>query len=310
MPPSTCSEQKSKASTSDAAPLSQILHDRDNPPNSELPTISSGPPLERISDAENAALDQTGTNDGEVKYNVCGNVKSEDEPPDSCVSPQSPKRDSHSAKVLHEHSPNLRPSDCEFHEKCNRLESSECGEEQQSPSKSETEVLSMKPPARPPLSEVLVEPSLVTFKSGFNPFAKLDNSQPSYSIITHSPGPSVGLSTSRKTGLSLKIRKRKFVMSPSKPRQEKPAKQVMNAGKFDENKLSATPPLFATPSSSRKSTSSPLPSLTSPSLFSPGDRDLLQQYSTVKATPCRRFVTTYGVVLPLVYLYAGFHWQI
>ena len=141
----------------------------------------------------------------------------------------------------------------------NRLESSECGKEQQSPSKSETEVLSMKPPARPPLSEVLVEPSLVTFKSGFNPFAKLDNSQPSYSIITHSPGPSVGLLTSRKTGLSLKIRKRKFVMSPSKPRQ---AKQVMNAGKFEENKLSATPPLFATPSSSRKSTSSPLPSLT------------------------------------------------
>ena len=135
----------------------------------------------------------------------------------------------------------------------NRLESSECGKEQQSPSKSETEVLSMKPPARPPLSEVLVEPSLVTFKSGFNPFAKLDNSQPSYSIITHSPGPIVGLSTSRKTGLSLNIRKRKFVMSPSKPHQEKPAKQVMNAGKFEENKLSATPPLFATPSSSRKS---------------------------------------------------------
>ena len=46
-----------------------------------------------------------------------------------------------------------------------------------------------------------------------------------------------GLTTpsSRKKGLSLKVRKRKFVMSPSKPRQSKPAKQVLRRHTDREN---------------------------------------------------------------------------
>ena len=151
----------------------------------------------------------------------------------------------------------------------------------------------MKPSARPPLSEVLVEPSLVKFKTGLNPFAKLNPQSASSPAVSHSPAPSLANEPGpsvRKTGLSLKIRKRRFVMSPSKPRQEKPVKQVM---KVDENTLSSTPPLFATPSHSHISTSSRIPTLTPPSLFSPGDRNLLQQYSTVKTTPCRRSVLGY-----------------
>ena len=41
--------------------------------------------------------------------------------------------------------------------------------------------------------------------------------------------------SSRKKGLSLKFRKRKFVMSPSKPRQSKPAKQVFRRHTDREN---------------------------------------------------------------------------
>ena len=89
-------------------------------------------------------------------------------------------------------------------------------------------------------------------------------------------------------------------MSPSKPRQEKPVKQVMM--KVDENyTLSSTPPLFATPSHSHISTSSRIPTLTSPSLFSPGDRNLLQQYSTVKVSSW--LVAIHGAVLFQFFFY-------
>ena len=91
------------------------------------------------------------------------------------------------------------------------------------------------------------------------------------------------LLTTRK-GLSLKARKRKFVMSPSKPQQGKPVKQVSQVQTENDEttkcapllkSASYTPPLFSTP-----------PPLT-PSPFTPHEKDLLQQYK-VHTTPCRR----------------------
>lgn len=129
-----------------------------------------------------------------------------------------------------------------------------------------------------------------------NPFAKLQGHGHNTAVhFTSSPAaPTTGgkrggneqglpLSTTRK-GLSLKARKRKFVMSPSKPQQGKPVKQVSRVQTENDEttkcvplsqSVSYTPPLFSTP-----------PPLT-PSLFTPRERDLLQQYK-VHNTPCRR----------------------
>ena len=150
---------------------------------------------------------------------------------------------------------------------------------------------------RPPLSEVLIEPSLVDKKkTSLNPFVKLDSRLPSVtpSLLTQPTvvsGANKQGSTpiaTRKVGLSLKIRKRKFVMSPSKAQQEKPVKQVLSKNR-DKQAFSFTPPLFTTPSHPHNLTSS---HAHTPSLFSPGDRDLLDQYSVTKQTPCRRYTTT------------------
>ena len=311
-------KQKSKASTSQSSarlplPLDQIaLNARDNPSSySEPPTISNVP-FETISEAENAPLHCTGVH-GDLKHSVFRELKSDIHPNDeeSCLSPQNLKRDTTKCTtVLSEESQNLTPLETECDEKCSKEEPTECSAEEQSPPRSQIEVFTMKPSARPPLSEVLVEPSLVKFKTGLNPFAKLNpQSASSPVVVSHSPAPSLANEPGpsvRKTGLSLKIRKRRFVMSPSKPRQEKPVKQVM---KVDENTLSSTPPLFATPSHSHISTSSRIPTLTSPSLFSPGDRNLLQQYSTVKVSSW--LVAIHGAVLfQFFFICAGFHWQI
>ena len=148
---------------------------------------------------------------------------------------------------------------------------------------------------RPPLSEVLIEPSLVNKKkTSLNPFVKLDSRLPSVtpSLLTQPTVISKQGSTpiaTRKVGLSLKIRKRKFVMSPSKAQQEKPVKQVLSKNR-DKQAFSFTPPLFTTPSHPHNLTSS---HTHTPSLFSPGDRDLLDQYSVTKQTPCRRYIRPY-----------------
>ena len=90
---------------------------------------------------------------------------------------------------------------------------------------------------RPPLSEVLIEPSLVNKKkTSLNPFVKLDSRLPSVTpflltqptVISGSNKQGSTPIATRKVGLSLKIRKRKFVMSPSKAQQEKPVKQVLS----------------------------------------------------------------------------------
>ena len=150
---------------------------------------------------------------------------------------------------------------------------------------------------RPPLSEVLIEPSLVDKKkTSLNPFVKLDSCLPSVTpflltqptVISGSNKQGSTPITTRKVGLSLKIRKRKFVMSPSKAQQEKPVKQVFSKNQ-DKQAFSFTPPLFTTPSHPHNLTSS---HTHTPSLFSPGDRDLLDQYSVTKQTPCRRYTTT------------------
>ena len=129
-----------------------------------------------------------------------------------------------------------------------------------------------------------------------NPFAKLQSNEHNTAVhFTSSPAApttagrrggneqGLPLSTTRK-GLSLKARKRKFVMSPSKPQQGKPVKQVSRVQTENDEttkcvpvsrSVSYTPPLFSTP-----------PPLT-PSLFTPRERDLLQQYK-VHTTPCRR----------------------
>ena len=129
-----------------------------------------------------------------------------------------------------------------------------------------------------------------------NPFAKLQSHGHNTAVhFTSSPAApttagrrggneqGLPLSTTRK-GLSLKARKRKFVMSPSKPQQGKPVKQISRVQTENDEttkcvplsrSLSYTPPLFSTPI--------PL----TPSLFSPRERDLLQQYE-VHTTPCRR----------------------
>ena len=151
---------------------------------------------------------------------------------------------------------------------------------------------------RPPLSEVLIEPSLVNKKkTSLNPFVKLDSRLPSVTpflltqptVISGSNKQGSTPIATRKVGLSLKIRKRKFVMSPSKAQQEKPVKQVFSKNQ-DKQAFSFTPPLFTTPSHPHNLTSS---HAHTPSLFSPGDRDLLDQYSVTKQTPCRRFIHTY-----------------
>ena len=149
---------------------------------------------------------------------------------------------------------------------------------------------------RPPLSEVLIEPSLVNKKkTSLNPFVKLDSRLPSVTpSLLKQPTVVSGANkqgstpiATRKVGLSLKIRKRKFVISPSKAQQEKPVKQVLSKNR-DKQAFSFTPPLF-TPSHPHNLTSS---HAHTPSLFSPGDRDLLDQYSVTKQTPCRRYTTT------------------
>ena len=150
---------------------------------------------------------------------------------------------------------------------------------------------------RPRLSEVLIEPSLVNKKkTSLNPFVKLDSRLPSVTpflltqptVISGSNKQGSTPIATRKVGLSLKIRKRKFVMSPSKAQQEKPVKQVLSKNR-DKQAFSFTPPLFTTPSHPHNLTSS---HTHTPSLFSPGDRDLLDQYSVTKQTPCRRYTTT------------------
>ena len=150
---------------------------------------------------------------------------------------------------------------------------------------------------RPPLSEVLIEPSLVNKKkTSLNPFVKLDSRLPPVTpflltqptVISGSNKQGSTPIATRKVGLSLKIRKRKFVMSPSKAQQEKPVKQVLSKNR-DKQAFSFTPPLFTTPSHPHNLTSS---HAHTPSLFSPGDRDLLDQYSVTKQTPCRRYTTT------------------
>ena len=150
---------------------------------------------------------------------------------------------------------------------------------------------------RSPLSEVLIEPSLVNKKkTSLKPFVKLDSHLPSVTpflltqptVISGSNKQGSTPITTRKVGLSLKIRKRKFVMSPSKAQQEKPVKQVLSKNR-DKQAFSFTPPLFTTPSHPHNLTSS---HTHTPSLFSPGDRDLLDQYSVTKQTPCRRYTTT------------------
>ena len=150
---------------------------------------------------------------------------------------------------------------------------------------------------RPPLSEVLIEPSLVNKKkTSLNPFVKLNSRLPSVTpslltqptVISGSNKQGSTPIATRKVGLSLKIRKRKFVMSPSKAQQEKPVKQVLSKNR-DKQEFSFTPPLFTTPSHPHNLTSS---HTHTPSLFSPGDRDLLDQYSVTKQTPCRRYTTT------------------
>ena len=147
---------------------------------------------------------------------------------------------------------------------------------------------------RPPLSEVLIEPSLVNKKkTSLNPFVKLDSRLPSVTpslltqptVISGSNKQGSTPIATRKVGLSLKIRKRKFVMSPSKAQQEKP---VLSKNR-DKQAFSFTPPLFTTPSHPHNLTSS---HSHTPSLFSPGDRNLLDQYSVTKQTPCRRYTTT------------------
>ena len=151
---------------------------------------------------------------------------------------------------------------------------------------------------RHPLSEVLIEPSLVSKKkTSLNPFVKLDSRLPSVTpslltqptVISGSNKQGSTPITTRKVGLSLKIWKRKFVMSPSKAQQEKPVKQVLSKYR-DKQEFSFTPPLFTTPSHPHNLTSS---HTHTPSLFSPGDRDLLDQYSVTKQTPCRRYIHTY-----------------
>ncbi|CAI8031826.1 hypothetical protein GBAR_LOCUS18037 [Geodia barretti] len=206
-------KQKSKASTSQSSaglplPLDQIaLNDRDNPSsNPELPTVSSVP-FETISEAENAPLHCTGVH-GELKHSVFRKLKSDIDPNDeeSCVSPQNLKRDTTKCTtVLSDESQNLTPLETECDEKCSKEEPTECIAEEQSPPRSQ------KPSARPPLSEVLVEPSLVKFKTGLNPFAKLNPQSASSPVVSHSPAPSLANEPGpsvRKTGLSLKIRKR------------------------------------------------------------------------------------------------------
>ena len=150
---------------------------------------------------------------------------------------------------------------------------------------------------RCPLSEVLIEPSLVNKKkTSLNPFVKLDSRLPSVTpslltqptVISGSNKQGSTPITTRKVGLSLKIRKRKFVMSPSKAQQEKPVRQVLRKNR-DKQAFLFTPPLFTTPSHPHNLTSS---HTHTPSLFSPGDRDLLDQYSVTKQTPCRRYTTT------------------
>ena len=75
---------------------------------------------------------------------------------------------------------------------------------------------------RSPLSEVLIEPSLVNKKkTSLNPFVKLDSHLPSVTpflltqptVISGSNKQGSTPITTRKVGLSLKIRKRKFVKS-------------------------------------------------------------------------------------------------
>ena len=149
---------------------------------------------------------------------------------------------------------------------------------------------------QPPLSELLINPSsppvvVAKRKASTNPFAKLHQGTNSSS--------SSPLRQINKSNLSLKVRKRKFIMSPSKPRQEKPDKQVMNEDgtRVDENRLSAfTPPLFTTPTPSHTSTHTP-------SLLSHHDRDILNQYYVTKTTtPCRRYTCVCVCALPTGYL--------
>ena len=155
---------------------------------------------------------------------------------------------------------------------------------------------------RPPLSDVLIEPSLVNKKkTSLNPFVKLDSRLPSVTpflltqptVISGSNKQGSTPIATRKVGLSLKIWKRKFVMSPSKAQQVKPVKQVLSKNR-DKQAFSFTPPLFTTPSHPHNLTSS---HTHTPSLFSPGDRDLLDQYSVTKQTPCRRYATQFTYVL-------------
>ena len=204
-------------------------------------------------------------------------------------------------RVLQEHSLNVRPQTSEhcFQNCCGNLNTST----QPQSSSTDSDLLSTVPyqPAmksechsdmsRPPLSELLIDPALVVRrKSTLNPFAKLDShtssSATNSTVISGSIKQGLTPKSSGRVGLSLRVRKRKFVMSPSKPRQEKPVKQVLSDHGGERPHL-FTPPHTATPSHPHKVISS---HHHTPSLFSPCDRDLLDQYSTPQHTPCRRYV--------------------
>ena len=311
-------EQKAKSPVSQSTdlPLSLDKIERDVPPNKEPDTATSDTLASQThDDVKNADQLDVGdkcNNDGLLKENfakIKGNACQDDSSrpstsrDDGCCSRDGGGFTVDSGRVLQEQSLNCSTSVTDSHVTSSSVEPAEPGEsvtnDSKSPSVSLTTMpltLSMKPPdnIRPPLSEVLIEPSPVGRKPGLNPFAKLDAPSPSLSRLT-SHLPSVSETNEqgpppRKMGLSLKVRKRKFVMSPSKPRQGKPVRQVSNEGKVDENKPLYTPPLFTTPSHPHNLLSSHPPTSTSPSLFSPSDRDLLDQYSSIPITPCRRYI--------------------
>ena len=216
-------------------------------------------------------------------------------------------------RVLQEHSLNVRPQTSEH---CSQT----CGgnlspSTQPQSSSTDSDLLSIVPyqplmkseyhsdMSRPPLSELLIDPALVVRrKSTLNPFAKLglhtSSSATNSTVISGSIKQGLTPKSSGRVGLSLRVRKRKFVMSPSKPRQEKPVKQVLSDHRGERPPL-FTPPHTATPSHPHKVTSS---HHHIPSLFSPCDRDLLDQYSTPQHTPCRRYVynSTFYLIIKFI----------